>query len=60
MQLAGQDMRAMAREQRLLRELVRVARRSDGLLPADVLDPLLAGTGAVRPALPVQRARSSS
>ena len=55
MRLAEQDVRAMAREQRLLREVVTLARRCDGSLPTVALDALLAGTGPVRPVLPQQR-----
>jgi len=53
--LAGQDVQAMNREQRLLRQLVSLARRCDGRLPRAVLDELLAGTGPARPVLPGQR-----
>jgi hypothetical protein len=54
-QVAQQDVRAMGFEQRLLRQVVAVARRCDDSLPVHVLDDLLAGTGPVRPALPAQR-----
>jgi len=57
MRLHGQDVQAMVREQRLLREVVTLARRSEGPLPGVTLDALLAGTGPVRPVLPVQRRR---
>jgi hypothetical protein len=53
--LAGQDVQAMNREQRLLRQLVTLARRCEGRLPPSVLDELLSGTGPVRPVLPGQR-----
>lgn len=55
MRLAGQDAQAMLHEQRLLREVVTLARRCDGCLPGAILDALLTGTGPVRPVLPVQR-----
>jgi hypothetical protein len=58
MRLAGQDVQAMLSEQRLLREVVTLARRCDGCLPAVMLDALLAGTGPVRPVLPLQRRRT--
>jgi hypothetical protein len=45
----------MNREQRLLRQVVSLARRCDGRPPRAVLDQVLAGTGPVRPLLPVQR-----
>jgi hypothetical protein len=54
-----QDVRELAREQRLLRDLVAVVRRADGRLPEPVLDAVLAGTCAVRPVLP-PRPRSGS
>ena len=60
MRLAGQDVQAMLSEQRLLREIVTLARRADGCLPAAALDAVLAGTGPVRPALPAQRRRHTS
>ena len=55
MRLAGHDVQAMNREQRLLRQVVSLARRCDGRPPRAVLDQVLAGTGPVRPLLPVQR-----
>jgi hypothetical protein len=58
MRLAGQDVQAMLCEQRLLLEIVTLARRCDGRLPAAALDALLAGTGPVRPVLPLQRRRT--
>lgn len=57
MRLAGQDLQAMLGEQRLLREVVRLARRCDGCPPPATLDAVLAGTGPVRPVVPVQRRR---
>ena len=55
MRLAGQDVQEMNREQRLLRQVVVLARRCHGPLPVSVLDELLAGRGPVRPVLPLQR-----
>ena len=55
MRLAGHDVQAMLGEQRLLRQVVRLARRCDGCPPPATLDALLAGTGPARPAVPVQR-----
>lgn len=56
-----QDLPEMAREQRLLRDLVAVARRCDGRLPQLVLDAVLTGTCAVRPLVrPPAQARSAS
>lgn len=55
MQVAQHDAQVMVLEQRLLRQVVAVARRSDRSVPVTVLDGLLAGTGPVRPALPGQR-----
>ena len=46
-----QDLPEMAREQRLLRDLVAVVRRCDGPLPQPVLDAVLTGRCAVRPLL---------
>ena len=60
MRLVGQDVQDMLAEQRLLLEVVRLARRCDGCPPADILDALLAGTGPVRPVLPVQRRSGAS
>lgn len=44
-----QDLPELAREQRLLRDLVAVARRCDDRLPQPVLDAVLTGRCAVRP-----------
>jgi hypothetical protein len=52
MRLAEQDVRAMAREQRLLREVVMLARRCDGSLPRSRSDAQLAGTGRCGPVMP--------
>ena len=60
MRLVGTDVQAMKREQRLLREVVALARRCDGRLPTGVLDELLTGTGPVRPVLPVLPAQRRS
>ena len=59
MRLAGQDAREMAHEQRLLREVVGLARRCEGRPPSGTLDAVLAGTSGVRPSLPRQRAGRS-
>lgn len=56
MRLLGQDVRELLAEQRLLRQVVALARRSDRQAPARLLDGVLAGTGGVRPVLPSQRA----
>jgi hypothetical protein len=55
MRLLGQDVRELRAEQRLLRRVVALARRCDRCPPARLLDDVLAGTGAVRPAMPSQR-----
>ena len=47
-------------EQRLLREVVRLSRRCEGPAPRALLDAVLSGTSAVRPALPVQRSPRSA
>lgn len=57
MRLAQREVQAMVREQRLLWQVVALARRSDDFLPCTALDALLDGTGPVRPVLPVQRVR---
>jgi len=57
------DRRALSelvREQRLLREVLRLTRRCEGPAPRSLLDAVLAGTSAVRPVLPVQRSRRSA
>ena len=55
MPLQAQQLHEMAREQRLLRDLVALLRRCDDRPPQDVLDGVLAGTAGARPALPRQR-----
>lgn len=55
MRVVGQDLQDLVREQRLLREVLRLVRRCDGAAPTRLLDAVLAGTGGVRPLLPRQR-----
>lgn len=59
MRLLGQDVRELLAEQRLLRQVVALARRCDRRPPPRVLDDVLAGTGAARPSLPAQRQTGS-
>ncbi len=60
MRVVGQDLRELVAEQRLVREVVALVRRCDGRPPAEVLDAVLAGRAAARPAVPQQRGRRSS
>ncbi len=46
------------RERRLLWNLLALVRRCEGRPQQELLDAVLAGTGAVRPALPGQRRRA--
>lgn len=55
MPLQEQQIHAMVREQRLLRDVVALVRRCESVPPRAVLDAVLAGTSAVRPVLPRQR-----
>lgn len=55
MRVVGRDLQDLVREQRLLREALRLVRRCDGAAPASVLDAVLAGRSAVRPLPPRQR-----
>ncbi len=55
MRVIARELHELVVEQRLLRDVVRLARRCDGSPPSRVLDAVLAGTSAVRPELPQQR-----
>lgn len=57
MPLQAQQLHEMAREQRLLRDLVSLVRRCDDRPPQHLLDAVLAGTSGARPAVPRQRER---
>lgn len=55
MRLLGPDVRELLAEQRLLEQVVALARRWERRPPARVLDDVLAGTGGVRMLLPAPR-----
>lgn len=57
MRVVGGELHELVREQRLLRDVLRLARRCDGSAPPPLVDAVLAGTSAVRPVLPRQRTR---
>jgi len=60
MRVIGSELQELVWEQRLLRDVVRLARRCDGPVPTPLLDAVLAGTSAVRPVLPRQREHTSA
>jgi hypothetical protein len=55
MRVVGRELHELVAEQRLLRDVLRLARRCDGSAPPPLLDAVLEGTSAVRPVLPQQR-----
>ena len=59
MKVVGRELQELVIEQRLLRDVLRLARRCDGSAPPPLLDAVLAGTSAVRPVLPRQRGARS-
>lgn len=60
MRVVGHELHELVAEQRLLRDVLRLARRCDDSAPSPLLDAVLAGTSAVRPLLPRQRRTPSS
>lgn len=60
MRVLGTELHELVSEQRLLRDVLRLARRCEGRLPLPLLDAVLAGTSAVRPVLPHQRSVRSA
>lgn len=60
MKVDGRELHQLVAEQRLLRDVVRLTRRCEGPAPRCLVDAVLAGTSAVRPALPAQRSHRST
>jgi hypothetical protein len=55
----GSNVRELLAEQRLLRQVVALARRCDRCPSTRLLDDVLAGSGRVRPRMPAQRESGS-